>query len=183
MAPMERPNAVVALEPPEHPGIDPGLRFEDFFGAQHVRLYRALWLVTRNTHEAEEIMQDAFLKVWERWERVSSIDDPVGYLYRTAMNLLQSRRRRAAVALRKAIHQMPADDGLAAVEGRDAVVRALASLTPRQRTVVVLTAVLGLTSAETAEILGIRPSTVRVLAARAKAVLKVQLGGGDEDAG
>ena len=47
--------------------------------------FAALWLVTRNSHEAEEIMQDAFLKLWERWDRVNQMDDPTGYLYRTAM--------------------------------------------------------------------------------------------------
>jgi RNA polymerase sigma factor (sigma-70 family) len=59
----------------------------------------------------------------------------------------------------------------------------LSSLTPRQRAVVVLRDVLGLTSAEAAEALGIRPSTVRVLGARARAVLEKELGGGDEQAG
>ena len=55
-----------------------GRRFEKFYEAEHADLYAALWLVTRNRHEAEEIMQDAFLKVWERWDRVSELDDPTG---------------------------------------------------------------------------------------------------------
>src|SRR5207249_2647958 len=75
--------------------------FEAFFEAEHLRMFRALWLLTRSRHEAEELMQDAFLKVWERWDRVSGLSDPEGYLYRTAMNLFRSRLRRAAVALRK----------------------------------------------------------------------------------
>jgi RNA polymerase sigma-70 factor (ECF subfamily) len=177
---MERATAVMALGEPEA-GV--AIAFEDFFEAQHVTLYRALWLTIGNTHEAEEIMQDAFLKLWERWERIAALEDPVGYLYRTAMNLLRSRRRRAAVALRKVIGHMPPEDGLEAVEGRDAVVRALSSLTPRQRAAIVLTDVLGLTSAQAAELLGVSPSTVRVLGARGRAVLKDQLGGGDEHVG
>jgi RNA polymerase sigma-70 factor, ECF subfamily len=43
-----------------------------------------------NRAEAEELAQDAFLKVWERWDRVADIEEPVGYLYRTAMNLSAS---------------------------------------------------------------------------------------------
>ena len=31
-------------------------------------------------------MQDAFLKLWERWDRIESIDDPVAYLFRIALN-------------------------------------------------------------------------------------------------
>jgi RNA polymerase sigma factor (sigma-70 family) len=180
MVSMERTPAVVAPPRARDPETSRGLGFEEFFEEHHVALFRALWLVTRNRHEAEEIMQDAFLKMWERWDEVGSMAEPVGYLYRTAMNLLRSRARRAAVALRRAIGQIPPDDAMAAVEERDAVVRMLSSLTPRQRAVVVLRDILGLTSADAAEALGIRPSTLRVLGARARAVLKKELGGGDD---
>ena len=56
--------------------------------------------MTGNRAEAEELMQDAFLSVWERWDRVSGMDDPIGYLYRTAMNLFRKRYRRAMLAVR-----------------------------------------------------------------------------------
>jgi DNA-directed RNA polymerase specialized sigma24 family protein len=42
---------------------DPGGSFEAFFRAEHLRLFRAIWLMTRNRHEAEEVMQDAFLRL------------------------------------------------------------------------------------------------------------------------
>jgi RNA polymerase sigma factor (sigma-70 family) len=180
MLSMEQPPALIAPPRAEDPATSGGPEFEVFFEEHHVALFRALWLVTRNRHEAEEIMQDAFLKMWERWDELGSIADPAGYLYRTAMNVLRSRGRRAAMALRRAVGQIPPDDGMAAVEERDAVVRMLSSLTPRQRAVVVLRDVLGLTSADAADALGISPSTVRVLGARARAVLKKELGGGDE---
>jgi DNA-directed RNA polymerase specialized sigma24 family protein len=83
-------------------------------------------------------MQDAFLALWRRWEGVATGPDPVGYLYTTAMNVWRSRLRRAAVAVRKAVHQIPPDDEMGAVEQRDAVVRALGPLPPRQRAAVVL---------------------------------------------
>jgi RNA polymerase sigma-70 factor (ECF subfamily) len=54
--------------------------FEEFFSSEHARLFGALCLVTGDRHEAEEIMQDAFLRLWERWGRVSGLDDPSGYL-------------------------------------------------------------------------------------------------------
>jgi RNA polymerase sigma-70 factor (ECF subfamily) len=150
--------------------------FEDFFAGQHERLFRALWLVTRNRHEAEEIMQEAFLKVWERWGRVATGPDPAAYLYRTAMNLWRSRLRRAGVAFRKAFHQIQADDEMAAVEERDAVVRALAPLPPRQRAAVVLMDVLDLSSERAGEALGVAGVTVRVLAARARVTLAKEMG-------
>ena len=55
-------------------------------------------------------MQDAFLKVWERWDRVGRMDDPVGYLYRTAMNLFRKRYRRAMLAVRRTVGLTPAND-------------------------------------------------------------------------
>jgi RNA polymerase sigma-70 factor, ECF subfamily len=151
--------------------------FRSFFQEEHERLFRALWLVTRNRHEAEDVMQEAFLRLWERWGRVASLSDPVGYLYRTAMNVLRSRARRARLSLRKAIGAAPPDDQLAAVEEREALVRALAPLTSRQRAAIVLTEALGLTSDEAGRAMGIRGSTVRVLAARARAVLIREAGG------
>jgi RNA polymerase sigma factor (sigma-70 family) len=154
------------------------LEFEPFFLEHHAALFRALWLVTRNHHEAEEIMQDAFLRMLERWSAVQAAGNPEGYLYRTAMNVYRSRLRRAAVALRKAIGQLPFDDRLADVEARDAVVRALAPLPARQRAAVVLMDVLGLTSEQAGEAMGVSPVTVRVLAARGRARLREAL---DED--
>jgi len=149
--------------------------FEVFFEQHHERLFRALWLLTRNRQEAEEVMQDAFLRLWERWDKVVGGPDPVGYLYRTALNVWRSRLRRAAVAARKVIHHIQADDELAGVEERDAVVRALAPLPPRQRAAIVLLDVLDLSSERAGEVLGIRPVTVRVLAARAREALAQEM--------
>ena len=154
--------------------------FRSFFAEQHGPLFRALVLLTRNRHEAEELTQDAFLALWERWEHVTDGRDPVAYLYRTALNAWRSRLRRAAVAARKAIHQIPKDEEMAAVEGRDAVVRALGVLTDRQRAAVVLLDLLDLSSERAGEILGISPVTVRVLAARARARLAKEMGDRDD---
>lgn len=153
---------------------------EAFFADHHQALLRALWLLTRNRHEAEEVMQDAFLALWPRWEVVATGPDPVGYLYRTAMNIWRSRMRRAAVAIRKAVHEIPPDDEMAAVVQRDAVVRALGPLPPRQRAAVVLMDVLDLSSEQAGEVLRIRPATVRVLAARGRATLAREMGDRDD---
>ncbi len=41
-------------------------------------------------------MQDAFLKLWERWDQIHTIEDPTGYLFRVALNGFRMRRRHAA---------------------------------------------------------------------------------------
>src|SRR5215212_3982765 len=84
--------------------------FEDFFGSEHARLFGALCLVTGDRHEAEEIMQDAFLRLWERWDRVGGLGDPSAYLYRTAMNVFRNRYRRATLGVRRTFSLTPTED-------------------------------------------------------------------------
>ena len=153
---------------------DVAASFEMFFDAERTRLFGALAVMSGNRAEAEEIMQDAFLKVWERWARVSAMDSPEGFLYRTAMNVYRKRLRRAAVAIRKATNLLPEDDALGGVETRDEIVRLLRTLTPREREAIVLTAYLGYSTEEAGTLLGIRANTVRVLTTRARASLRRQ---------
>ena len=159
--------------------FEPTLRevtsFEDFFETHRRSLFGALSLVTGNRSEAEEIMQDAFLKVWERWERVSGLENPDAYLFRVAMNIFRNRLRRASLAARKALSLAPSADDLAAVEDRDEVIRWLRPLPPRQRAAIVLTIYFDYSSDEAARILGIRPSTVRALATQARAGVRQAL--------
>jgi RNA polymerase sigma-70 factor (ECF subfamily) len=157
--------------------VDEPLNFEMFFEANRRRLYGAFCLITGNRHEAEEIVQDAFLKVWERWHRVSAMEDPVGFLFTTAMNLFRNRARRAAIALRKTFESTLQTDDLAIVEDRDEMIRALRPLTPRQRAALILTAYLGFSSDEAAGILGVEPSTVRALTTQGRATVR-QIPGG-----
>jgi RNA polymerase sigma factor (sigma-70 family) len=146
--------------------------FEEFFEREKAGLYSALSLMTRNRHEAEELTQDAFVSVLERWDRVGSMDDPRGYLFRTAMNAFRSRYRRTMLGAKRTLGVTRLDDAMATVDARDAAVRALATLSPRQRAAVVLTDLLGFPSEEAAKMLGIRASTVRMHTSRAHAALR-----------
>jgi RNA polymerase sigma factor (sigma-70 family) len=146
--------------------------FESFFERERDDLYRALWLVTRNRFEAEELTQEAFVRVLERWDRVSVMEAPRAYLFRTAMNAFRTSYGRAILAAKRTMRAMPVDDAIAEIDGRDAAVRALARLSPRQRAAVVLTDMLGFRSEEAARMLGIRASTLRAHASRAHAALK-----------
>ncbi|MBI3648590.1 MAG: sigma-70 family RNA polymerase sigma factor [Actinobacteria bacterium] len=150
--------------------------FEAFFLAERDDLFGAMALVTHDRGEAEELTQEAFVKVLERWDRVGGMDDPAGYLYRTAMNLFRKRYRRASVAARRSIGLPPPRDPIEDVDARDAAARALAPLTARQRAAIVLTDLLGFSSEEAARALGVRASTVRMHASVARAALRKTLG-------
>ena len=156
------------------------LSFEEFFQAEHERLLGALYVVVGNRSDAEELMQEAFLRVWERWARVQILESPIGYLYRTAMNTSRTRGRRAAIAARRVLGIANPRDDFSDVEVREDVRVALAALTLRQRAALVLTDLLGHSSVEAGRILGIKDSTVRALATQARASLRQTLESPDE---
>ena len=128
--------------------------------------------MTGNRHEAEEITQDSFLKIYERWDRVGALDDPTAYLFRVSMNTFRNRYRRALLGLRRELLLAPeATDELAEIESHDEVVRLL-GLAPKQRAAVLLTAILEYSADEAGQMLGLRASSVRALTTRARAQMK-----------
>ena len=142
--------------------------FAEFFEAQRDRLLRTFTVITGDRAEAEDIVQDAFVNVWQRWDRIAALDDPRAYLNRACLNGFLSRSRRAKVALRNAIRPAAERDALAAVDDRDEARRLLSALTPRQRAALVLTELWEMTAEEAGRALGIKASTVRALAHQAR---------------
>ena len=148
-------------------------RFDAFFVEEHERLFKALYFVTGNREDAEELMQEAFLRLWERWHEIGRIDDPTAYLFRVALNAFRSRRRRAATAIRRLtpVTEVSRDEFTDA-EMRADVRQLLTGCTPRQRAALVLVDLLGYPSEQAARILGVRPSTVRVLASQGRKTIR-----------
>jgi RNA polymerase sigma-70 factor, ECF subfamily len=176
---MDEPLRLVAESPREEGKVvaEP-LSFETFFETEARTLFRRLCAVTGNSAEAEEIMQDAFLALWERWDRVGTLQDPTGYLYRTAMNVFRKRSRRAALAVRRALSLAPDPVPFGEIDERQDVIAALAELTPRQRAALVLTDVMDYSSEDAGRALGVTAGTVRGLASRARENLRRQVGEG-----
>jgi RNA polymerase sigma factor (sigma-70 family) len=152
--------------------VEAGAHFDTFFEEEHERLYKALYFVAGNRHDAEELMQDAFLKLWERWGEIERIDDPTGYLFRVALNGFRMRRRRTAMAVRKVLPTPESRDVFLDAEMRADVRQLLLELTPHQRAALLLVDLLGYSSEQAARILGVRPSTVRALATKGRRALK-----------
>ena len=156
------------------------LSFDELFANEYRALFRSLFLITGNTQDAEELMQDAFLKVWERWDRVSRMENPNGYLFRVAMNAARSRVRRLRLAAKHVVVTGPVEDPFAAADLRDELVRALARLSERQRMALVLTDLLDLPADQAADLLRVRTPTIRSLASQARAALRVTMGADDD---
>src|SRR5262245_46787196 len=153
------------------------ISFESFFERHRSNVFGAMCLVTGNRQEAEEITQDAFLRLLERWDRVGHLEDLTGFLFKTAMNVFRNRARRASLAARRSLGIADRGDDLAAVEDRDEVIRVMRPLTSHQRAALVLTGYLGYSSEEAAQILGVRASTVRALATKGRATARATLEG------
>jgi RNA polymerase sigma-70 factor, ECF subfamily len=159
--------------------VEARARFDTFFEEEHERLFKALYFVTGQRQDAEELMQDAFLRLWERWDQIERIEDPTGYLFRVALNGFRMRRRRAAIAVRRVLPTADVRDVFADAEMRADVRSLLLGLTPRQRAALLLVDLLGYPSEQAGSILGVRASTVRALASQGRRALRSTEGARD----
>lgn len=150
--------------------------FTAFFADEHAKVFKALYFVTGNRADAAELMQDAFLKLWERWDTIDRIDDPTAYLFRVALNGSRMRARSARRATRRMVALTPSHDPFDEIDIREDVRQLLLGLAPRQRAALILLDLYGYGSEEAARIMGIRPSTVRALATQGRTVLRTSGG-------
>jgi RNA polymerase sigma-70 factor (ECF subfamily) len=169
---MRAEDDVVVNAHPRGDAIAASPSFEELFLDHHDRLYRALYFITGNRGDAEELMQDAFLKLWERWDSVGTFGDPLAWLFRVSLNGFRMRARRARVAARRIVPTATPRDPFQDVDVREEVRGMLRSLPQRQRAALVLTEIFDFSSEQAGRILGIRPTTVRVLASQARAALR-----------
>lgn len=119
------------------------------------------------------------MALWERWERVGSLVDPTGYLYKTALNRVRRHYRRWTRLVSSAVRLVPRDE-FQRIEERDTMVRALGTLTHRQRAALVLTEMLGFDSETAGGLLGVKAVTVRRLAAKGREALRRALEESDD---
>jgi RNA polymerase sigma-70 factor (sigma-E family) len=154
--------------------------FTEFVRASSARLFRTAYAVCGDYQLAEDALQAAYATAYSRWRRVSSAANPEAYVQRMVLNQILSWRRRLASRRETPSAHPPETGQLASPEtvlaDVDEVWRALATLPPRQRAVVVLRYVEDLSVADTATALGVREGTVKSQAAAAVSRLRGRLG-------
>lgn len=144
----------------------------EFYGRACPRLVGLLTVIGGNRADAEEVAQDAFIRLIEHWSKVRQYDDPEAWLRTVAVRMLVSRGRRRQVAARglavlgrrAPLASAPADDNVD-------LERALLSLPIAHRAVVVLHHVHDLPVDRIAELLHVPTGTVKSRLARARAAL------------
>ena len=150
---------------------DASASFKDFFERERDHLFGLLVLVTADRHEAEELAQEAFVIAWERWDRISTMDNPAGYVHRTAINAFRKRYRRAQI-LRRVLGTAASRATEPSADTALVLDETLRALTPRQRAALVLTELLGYSATEAGSALGVKASTIGALKHQGRTALK-----------
>jgi len=149
--------------------LDREIGFERLYAEEYEPMIRLAWLMVHNDDDAAEVVHDSFAKVFERWDRLQA---PGAYLRMAVVNGCRDRRRRLLFRSRVPLPR-PGDVTLEV----DDMLAVLDALPPRRRDALVLRFYLGLSEAEIAETLGVRPGTVKSLVHRGLADLDVVLKG------
>jgi RNA polymerase sigma-70 factor (ECF subfamily) len=152
--------------------------FDEFYTATRVRLLRQLTIMTGDPEQAADVLQEAYVRAWQRWRRVSRLDDPAGWVRTVAWRVAISQHRRSLVAadrLRRFL--VPeATRRPASTDERVDLVRALTSLSAEHRRALVLYEMAGLSVPEIAAETGVPAGTVKSRLSRARAALAAALG-------
>jgi RNA polymerase sigma-70 factor (sigma-E family) len=140
------------------PGRDEAIA--SLFYAHYPQLVRTGYSLAGDWAVAEELAQEAFMRLWRRWRWIRDPEAAPTYLHRTVVNLGNSAIRRRVLERRVASFRAEPPEGpdpVADLELRQAI----AALTPRKRACVVLRYLAGMTEVQTAQILGVSPGTVK----------------------
>lgn len=148
---------------------------ERFLAERGEPLLRTAVLLAGGREAGEDLLQGALERMLRHWRRIEG--DPEGYLRRTLHNLAadgwrRQRTRRNLLRLLTPAAEAATGDVMAEVDLRDALVRLLAQLPARQRSVLVLRYFEQLSEAEAARVLGCSAGTVKSAASRGLARLR-----------
>lgn len=151
------------------------------YQANHGALVRFAFLLSGDRHVAEDLVHEAFARLYANWKRLRDHEMALAYVKRSIVNLVRGGHRKAQVAERRHLFAVPdadsAEDGALGREERRAVLAALGDLPPRQRACLVLRHFEHLSESEIAATLDCSVGSVRTHLKRGKAALGKALEG------
>lgn len=155
---------------------DKEAEFASFMARSTPALARTAWLLCGDTHVAEELVQQALMKTYLAWPKARQ-GEPLAYARRVLANLRIDRWRRQRREVLMASDTLPDRSGGGSDPAdrhaeRDRLSRALLTLPTKQRRIVVLRHLEGLTEREVAETVGVTVGTVKSTASRGIARLR-----------
>lgn len=148
--------------------------FDALYRTHARRLVGQLLAITGDLQEAEDVVQEAFVRAWRRWPQLDGYDAPEAWVRRVAINLARNRFRRARRQLAALIRHGPPGDVPALTAEEVAVTEALRHLSRPQREALVLYHLIGLSVGEVAGELGVPVGTVKARLARGRRALAQQ---------
>jgi RNA polymerase sigma-70 factor (ECF subfamily) len=157
----------------------PNADFEVFYRNAHPRVVRSLALAIGNVDEARDAAQEAFTRAYRRWRVVRRADRPESWVYVVAVRHHRRTTRRPTGAIDDEPVWGPAVVDPPDVERSITVDQALATLTPRQREMVVLRFHADLPVKDIAEAMGCAEGTVKATLHQALRALRIEFD--DED--
>src|SRR5579871_2110325 len=158
---------------------------EEAFRSFYERTARGVWAylarITGDRHLADDLLQETYYRFLRAAATHSSEEHRRNSLYRIATNLARDARRRSlsrpAELAGHDIEHVSVNDRSAAAEHQTDVTRAMARLKPRERAILWLAYAEGNSHREIAEVLGLRPASMKILLFRARRKLAGLLGG------
>ena len=160
--------------------------FEEFYLVTRARLLRQLTLMTGNAEQAADVLQEAYSRAWQRWRRVSRLDNPEAWVRTVAWRAAVSEHRRRLVAADRVRRLFGAAEAAELGPDGEAVLdirSALRLLSPEHRRALVLYEVCGLSVPEVAAETGVAEGTVKSRLSRGRAALAALLGADYVDGG
>ena len=144
--------------------------FDTFYAATSRRLVRQIFAMTGDLSEAEDAVQEAYIRAWRRWPRIRAYEDPEAWLrvvaYRITVNSWHKARNRLTAHRAGRHHELP---GLS--PDLVALVSALRKIPETQRRAIVLHHLAGLSVEEIAHETGAPTGTVKARLARGRKAL------------
>jgi RNA polymerase sigma-70 factor (ECF subfamily) len=158
--------------------LAPTEEFDRLFERHERQVFGYLWRMTSDHALASDLCQETFLRAWQRFDRVSTYENPLGWLLRVATNLAidAQRGRRRLQLLTEPLddeNEPAGGDPTGNVVDRELVAQILQGLAPRARAALVLREVYGLSLDEVAQTVGSTPVATKKMLSRAREQFRV----------